>query len=150
MDSDMVHGTWFRVAVGALVLWLLTVLAGVLFWWSRRRRAPAAGAVAPRASARGLRNSFLAAARANDALRQEQALLTWARSERPLMRSLGDLSAGLGDSAQQSAIASLQRIRFGAPGAVPAGSALVSAFKDGFHWRATTQPPPDDLPSLYP
>lgn len=145
-----IHGPWFWIALGALGLWLVTMVGFLVFWWSRRRRVGEAQPTAPKTSARGLRNSFLAAARADDPFRQEQALLAWARSEQPLLRSVGDLARALGDSSQQSAIENLQRARFGAVGAGAAGPMLLAAFSDGFRWQRTDKPVADDLPPLYP
>jgi hypothetical protein len=149
-SAPAVHGVWFWVAMAALALWALTLLGAVLFWWPRRRRGGGPARGPAKTSARGLRNSFLAAARASDALRQEQALLAWARHERPALRSLGDLSAALGDPRQRSAIAALQQRRFGAQPGAAAGGDLATAFADGFRWQATARTAPGELPPLYP
>ncbi|PWK83513.1 BatD family protein [Fulvimonas soli] len=145
-------GTWPWWLAGAAAL----LLAGALGWWLGRRggrraapRESATAVVAP--PARRLREAFLAAARGTDAAAQEQALLAWARSERPQLRNLGELADALAAPAQREAIAALQRQRYaGAP--ATAGTALAAAFVRGFAWRDGAGKDGDEppLPPLYP
>lgn len=144
---------WRWIALGSVGLWLLSVLG---WWWRRRARAGAAslsGSTPPIAAAspRQCQLGFLAAARGSDPAAQAQALLRWARAERPSIQHLGELAEALGDEAQQAAIVALQQRRYrGAPAAV-AGPNLLDAFKRGFVWRANDAPGEvSGLPPLYP
>ncbi len=143
---------WRGIALGSLVLWLLTLLA----WWWRGRRATPPVAPAPAAtpgSARQARQDFMESARGSDAARQLRCLLAWARAERPGIQHPGELAAALDDAAQRTAIDALQRRRY-AVERVPddAGVALAEAFKRGFVWREAgmSDEAGDALPPLYP
>lgn len=142
---------WRWIAVGVAVLWILTVLAWVV--WAKRRRGDAAvpqAAGQPQAQRSGpAREVFLKAAAGGDAVNTERALLAWARSTRPGIRSLGDLAAALRPGEQRDAIAAWQRARFGQDGHDPAG--LRAAFEKGFQWAPPAGPAdPGGLPPLYP
>lgn len=143
---------WRWLALGSAALWLLSVLAWLL--WRRRRR-PAAAVTQPDAaptSARQCQLAFLAAARGTDSAAQLRGLLAWARAERPAIRHAGELAAALGDERQRAAIARLQQRQYaGAPVAAD-GAGLAEAFRGGFVWRVTESgnDPGGDLPPLYP
>lgn len=140
----------------ALALWLATVVIALVFWWWHRRRhmvTTADGSPGNRsASGRHLRQAFFDAARDGDTAAQCDALLAWARCERPGLRSIGELAAAVDSPAQRAAIAGLQRARYAgtADGADP--GALAAAFRSGFAWpRSASQDPSDTaLPPLYP
>ncbi len=147
------HATpWRWLALGSAALWLLSVLAWLLW---RRRRGPALTAPpvdAVPTSARQCQLAFLAAARGTDSAAQLRGLLAWARAERPAIRHAGELAAALGDERQRAAIASLQQRQYaGAPVAAD-GAELAEAFRRGFVWRAAESGPDagGDLPPLYP
>jgi hypothetical protein len=143
------HGRWFAIALASAALWLLTIVAFAI-WWLRRRGSETKSV--PPVGNRGLRQGFIAATGTDDIARQEHALLAWAQSERPGIRSLGDLATALASDSQKLAILALQRARFADVAGVKAsGAALAGAFDRGFVWRA------DDhagdapvLPPLYP
>ncbi len=143
---------WRWLALGSAALWLLSVLAWLLW---RRRRGPALTAPpvdAVPTSARQCQLAFLAAARGTDSAAQLRGLLAWARAERPAIRHAGELAAALGDERQRAAIASLQQRQYaGAPVAAD-GAELAEAFRRGFVWRAAESGPDagGDLPPLYP
>lgn len=147
------HATpWRWLALGSAALWLLSVLAWLL--WRRRER-PAAAVTPPDAaptSARQCQLAFLAAARGTDSAAQLRCLLAWARAERPAIRHLGELAAALGDERQRAAIASLQQRQYAGAPVAGDGAELAEAFRRGFVWRATAAGPDagDDLPPLYP
>ncbi len=147
------HATpWRWLALGSVALWLLSVLAWLL--WRRRRRL--ALAVAPPdatpTSARQCQLAFLAAARGSDSAAQLRALLAWARAERPALRHLGELAAALGDERQRAAIARLQQRQYAGAPVAAEGAELAEAFRRGFVWRAAESGPDagGDLPPLYP
>ena len=149
------HVAWWRwVALASLLLWLLSLLGG---WWYRRRRAGAGVATArvepivpvPPA-ARALREAFMQAARGGDASMQAHALLAWARSERPGLRNLGELSAALASEPQRTAIAAIQQRQYGS-GSAGVDADPAAAFARGFAWRSDAGSAGDSpLPPLYP
>ena len=142
--------SWRWIALGSLVLWLLSMLAWWL--WRRRRSAPETPMETSKPStARQCQLAFLAAARGDDTAEKTRTLLAWARAERPAIQHLGGLSEALDDSAQRDAIDTLQRQRYARVASADAGGKLAAAFKHGFVWRGTdagTNEP--DLPPLYP
>lgn len=145
---------WRSIALGSLVLWLLSMLAWWL-WHRRQRVAPTATppptVTATPDSARQARQDFMHAARGTDAAQQLRCLLTWARAERPQIQHPGELSAALDDATQRAAIDDLQRRRYAGVEEDGGVGALAETFKRGFAWRHTA---PDDagsaLPPLYP
>ena len=149
---------WRWIALGSIVLWLLSVLA---WWWWRRRRGYSAMAVDPApapapaaaTTSRQAQLAFIAAARGSDVAAQVRCLLAWARTERPAIQHLGALSTALEDAAQRAAIDALQQRHYaGVPGSSdePAPD-LVGAFKRGFAWCSATPGERDAvLPPLYP
>ena len=147
------HATpWRWLALGSAALWLLSVLAWLL--WRRRRR-PAAAVTPPDAaptSARQCQQAFQAAARGTDSAAQLRSLLAWARAERPAIRHPGELAAALADERQRAAIASLQQRQYAGAPVAAAGAELAEAFRRGFVWRAAESDPDagGDLPPLYP
>lgn len=149
------HVRWWRwIALASLLLWLLSMLG---WWWYRRHRGAAKGAVTrvepvmpTPPAARALREAFMQAARGDDASVQAHALLAWARVERPDLRNLGELSAALSSSSQRAAIAAIQQRQYGG---TPAGEGvdLAATFARGFAWRNDTAGGDDSpLPPLYP
>jgi hypothetical protein len=143
---------WRWVALGSLVLWVISVAAWLI--WRRR----GARVVSTRTSAQPsvaspsqLRVAFLAAAKGGDAAGQAHTLLAWARSERPSLQNLGDLSHALASAPQCEAIAALQRQHYAGQQQAGLGDQLAAAFREGFAWRRE-----DDgvsaspLPPLYP
>lgn len=145
---------WRWLFIAVLVLWLVTLAAWFVLGRRRRRGASSTGAshgpVIPATTReRPARESFLKIAAGDDLAATERALLQWARSVRPSVRTLGELSVALREGVQRDAIAALQRARF-AGGERPAGS-LRDAFVKGFDWL---EPPAvndgDGLPPLYP
>lgn len=141
---------WRWIALGSLGLWLATLFAW--WWWRRRPGMPTRQREAVPSANRQLRAAFLAAARGGDAGAQAQALLAWARAERPGLVNLGEVAAALASDAQQEAIEALQRERYGVGAATISGDRLAEAFRDGFQWRSAGAPPATDssLPPLYP
>jgi hypothetical protein len=143
---------WRWIAMGSLGLWVLSAL---MFWWWRRRKpafppVPAAHATSGDASARSSRQSFMEAARGNDRGTQARRLLAWARSERPGLLNLGQVSQALASEAQRQAIERLQHLQY-AGDAVNDAMDLAAVFAQGFDWRHDAQKDQDSpLPPLYP
>jgi len=142
---------WRWIALGSIALWLISVLAWLL-WRSRRSRpSPLATAQHSNASARDRQQAFLAAARGNDTSAQVRSLLAWARAERPAIQHLGDLSALLGDETQRAAIARLQQKHYAGASSTSGDATLAEVFKRGFVWRVDGRGEQvSDLPPLYP
>lgn len=149
------EGVWRKLAVASLVLWLVSLLAGVA-WWMRSRRGPADPTPAPapgaavQGSARSRRLAFLAASRSGDPHAAAQALLAWAQSERTGIRHLQDLADRLDDAGQRRAIRHLQDALF-APRPSGGGEDVTAAFRPGLAWRgARPRDEEEALPPLYP
>ncbi len=146
-------GIWRTVAVVSLGLWVLSLLAWLL--WRRRQpvsdRVAMARPDASTGSASRFRTVFLAEARGNDAARLAAALLAWARAERPSLQNLGELTQALSAGPQREVIDALQRKQYAGAEEANLGQRLAAAFKDGFAWQPATEA--DDaspLPPLYP
>ncbi|WP_291784625.1 BatD family protein [Luteibacter sp.] len=143
-------GYWRWAFFAVAALWVLTLLA----WWLRRGRRQTtvkdATVVRVEPVREGpAREAFRKAVASGDALAMEQALVAWARTIRPSIRSVGTLSAALRDGAQREAIAALQKARFA--GGELRGDVLGDAFAKGFDWLPPVGGGPDEpLPPLYP
>lgn len=140
---------WRWVAIASVGLWLLSVIA-FLLW--RRRKPPSTSTTSPHAGqhARGLRQAFMDAARRHDAALQAQCLLAWARAERPDLRNLGDVSMEIASDSQRAAIERLQRLQF-AGDATGDAIDFAAVFAQGFVWRTTNgSDGGSPLPPLYP
>jgi hypothetical protein len=142
---------WRWLFLAVLVLWLLTIAAW--FFIARRGKAPAAKAPSAAATEptreRPAHNEFLKRATGTDPAAMERSLLQWARTVRPSIRTLGDLSGALREGPQPEAITVLQRARF-AGGEAP-GAVLRDAFAKGFDWKPSPSSSENDgLPPLYP
>jgi hypothetical protein len=90
------------------------------------------------------------AARGKDRAAQARRLLAWARSERPGLQNLGQLSEALASESQRAAIDRLQRLQYAGAGADEATD-LSAVFAQGFVWRHEEPSDQDSpLPPLYP
>jgi len=149
-SSAAASAPWRWIAIGSFGLWVLSALA---FWWWRRKSAlPEVSSATPAAhdSARTSRHTFMEAARGKDRAAQARRLLAWARSERPGLQNLGQLSGALASEQQRTAIDQLQRLQYAGVGADEAMD-LSAVFAQGFAWRHEDQPDQDSpLPPLYP
>lgn len=169
---------WRDIALASVALWVLAVLAGVLWWLRSRRRgvrtaAPADGvpasevvrvesaaSAAPhklataagdvRADAKALQREALDAARAGDVAKCEHTLLAWARASRRGMANLGALHDALSDPAQRAAVEDLQRARWHGGDGAAACDAVLQAFARGFAWRGGDKPARKREPNLPP
>ncbi|GLQ96878.1 BatD family protein [Dyella mobilis] len=140
---------WRWIALGSIGLWLISMLA---WWWSRRQRQtkPPVSGPSIQESSRASRQAFMEAARGNDRATQARRLLAWARSERPGLHNLGQLSAALASEPQRAAIERLQQLQYARAG-VDDGSDLAAVFAQGFDWKSEGGPQQDSpLPPLYP
>ena len=143
---------WRWIALGSLVLWLISMLA--FAWWYRSKRSRSTHVSARRAepadTARALRHAFLEAARGNDSPAQARCLLAWARSERPELRNLGEVAEALASQEQRAAIEQLQREHYAGVTAAKRID-LAAVFAKGFGWRQADPTETDSpLPPLYP
>jgi hypothetical protein len=138
---------WRWLFLAALVLWVVTVAAWLLFGRRRPKSAVASASHEP-VRERPAREAFLAST-SGDAATADRLLLAWAQTIRPSLRSTGALAEALASGDQRDAIAMLQRARF-ASGAVD-GAALKAAFTRGFDWSGRPSGDgPSGLPPLYP
>jgi hypothetical protein len=141
---------WQIAAAIGFALWLATLA----LWWRSRRVAPPRTDDTPRAdsASSASRTAFLRASALGELAGAERALVAWARTERPDVRNLGELSARLDDAAQTDALAALQRARYAGGTSSGVGTMLERAFKRGLAWRAPASPAKKKsaLPALYP
>lgn len=142
---------WLWGFAALAVLWIATLLG----WWLTWRRRGAREPVAPAPSGSAMpvregatRDAFLRATGHADAQTVERALLAWARTYHPAIRSLGALSPLLREGPQRDAIATLQRARFA--GGTWQGGMLKDAFARGFDWKPADGADHGPLPPLYP
>lgn len=127
VDSSLT-AIWRLLALGSLGLWLLTVIAFVLW----RRQAPAARAApAPAAVSGGTRKAFDQALGRNDAAAAARQLLAWARREGAVARNLGELAGQLQSPQQRAAIAALQAALYAADAKAEVPSSLAASFSAG-------------------
>jgi hypothetical protein len=145
------HAWWRNIALASLGLWVLTVLAWLIWRRRRGRLAPAVSPVETKGTASHLRTAFLAAARGKDAAAQAGALLAWAQAERPTLLNLGEVAHALSAGPQREAIDALQRKRYASADEAGLGERLAAAFKNGFAWQPLAQASnASPLPPLYP
>ena len=141
---------WQMLALLALVLWLVTLA----LWWRSRHVASATSTqpAPPDAGSSAHRAVFLRAASLGEIAGAERALIAWARSERPDVRNIGELTGRLQDPAQHEALAALQRARYAGGPTQGVGAQLERAFKGGLAWRkaASDRKHKSPLPALYP
>ncbi|HEX7815531.1 BatD family protein [Dyella sp.] len=144
---------WRALAIIGFVLWLVTLVAAVVFYRRRRVLASGVGAapVVDRPSVAVLKQAFMEAARGTDVRRQAATLMAWARAERPAIQNLGQLSAALHKVEQRQAIAAMQQQLYAARSALGAPD-LAQAFSTGLAWVQPTEGEPagGELPPLYP
>ena len=134
----------------------LLAIATLALWWRARRggavRVASSTPLPPHANSAAHRAAFLRASALGELAGAERALVAWARSERPDVRNLGELSQQLGDAAQRDALIALQRARYAGAGREGVGQKLERAFKAGLSWRSAAPKAESRsaLPALYP
>jgi hypothetical protein len=148
-------GHWRTLAFAAIGLWALTAAAWLGWALARRRRAAGAASPAPPlpadARAGAARKAFESACKRGDAAATARALLVWAHGEGGAARTLGELSAALGDTAQRAAVNDLQRCLYAADIAGFDGERTAAAFRSGMTLPRNAPPKPlSPLPPLYP
>lgn len=126
-DSAMT-AIWRLLAIGSLLLWLLTLAAFVI--WRRQAPAPRPAA-APAAAPSGTRKAFDQAVARNDAAAAARQLLAWARREGVAARNLGELAAQLQSPPQREAIAALQAALYASDAKSTIPAALAASFAAG-------------------
>jgi hypothetical protein len=143
-------GIWQMLAAIAFVLWLATLA----LWWRSRRRPPRAmPASTKRAGDTSKpRAEFLRACALGDLAGAERALVAWARSERPEVRNLGELTRRIDPGAQRDALSALQRARYAGESVQGTAVQLERAFKPGLAWTPVEHHALESspLPELYP
>lgn len=137
---------WQMLAGVAALLWLATMVALL-----RRRGAAPPDADEPPPADRRPQRKFLLACQRGDWAAAEKALLAWAGSERPGIRSLGQLLPQLDDTRQKSCIARLQHARYGGGSTDDMGAELQRALGSGLRWATAGQDIHSSaVPQLYP
>lgn len=139
---------WRWTSLILALLWMLTL---AMWWRSRHTSVLARSARSHPMQAPG-RSVFLRACSMGDLTGAERALVSWARSEKPGMRSLGEIAAALEDPAQREEIDALQRMRYAGANSEGLGARLTRAFRGGFSWTqaAAVGAETPALPPLYP
>ncbi|MGH8174242.1 MAG: BatD family protein, partial [Rhodanobacteraceae bacterium] len=140
---------WQALTFIALALWLVTL---ALWWRSRGAVSSPAKPIEPGSGSSAHRAVFLRACALGEIAGAERALIAWARSERPDVRNIGELTGRLHDPAQHEALAALQRARYAGGPTQGVGAQLERAFKGGLAWRkpALDRKDKSALPALYP
>ncbi len=139
---------WRWTSIVLALLWMLTLT----MWWRSRNSisiATSSRAHPPQAPGRSV---FLRACSMGDLVGAERALVSWARSEKPGVRNLGEVAAAVDDADQREVIDALQRMRYAGENSEGLGARLTRAFRDGFSWTkpVSTAAEPAALPPLYP
>lgn len=152
-DTSELH-LWRTIAFVALVLWMATLIAWIVWLVAQRRRQLPAkpSSQGPQDSPR-IRRAFADACKREDANAAARALLAWARQARPEVRNLGELRQAVSDSGQAAAIDSLERAAYGAGKSDSLSFAdLARLFAHGpaFGQRTRRVKPGSPLPELYP
>jgi hypothetical protein len=141
---------WPWVAAGFAVLWLVTLVWGLL------ARGPVAAARARAAAASPSPNALPATHTAADLKRAldtgdldeiEEVLRGMAR---PAATDLDDLATRLASAPQRAALDALRRARWAGGDAAQARHALREAFRGGPAWQPPSVAAPEPLPPLYP
>ncbi|QAU24229.1 protein BatD [Dyella sp. M7H15-1] len=142
---------WRWIAIGSIGLWVISVVA--FGWWRRRKTVPSDAlreGSGHSDSVRSSRHAFMQAARGKDRTAQARRLLAWARSERPGLQNLGQVSQALASEQQRAAIDGLQRLQYAGASAEDT-TPLAEVFAQGFVWRREGESSEDSpLPPLYP
>jgi hypothetical protein len=144
---------WQWIALGAGVLWLVTIAAAIVWLLRRRRALRRAALLQPRAAAPSAGMYEFRSACARGELRAAaRALLRRAQRDRPALRNLGELAREVADAEQAAAIRALERALYGSGGADAAlGRRLGDAFANGPTFPAVRHENVDaGLPELYP
>lgn len=147
---------WRALAIGAIALWLATLLG--FGAWRRRLRAVsmlrAADTETPFSENTGAaRKAFAGACARNDAQAAARALLAWARTRGAAVRSLGELAGQLDDTAQRDALRDLERALYAGVSVERFGERLGAAFRKDISLRSYTlrkSAHVSVLPPLYP
>jgi len=141
---------WRMLAWTGFLLWIATIAAWLVH--VRLGPRPTRARAAPPARTDGRhRANFLRACAMGDLAVAEHALVEWAASDRPGLRSIGAIAAALQDEAQKNALASLQMVRYAGASREGLAGQLERAFRGGFGWReAPARAGQSDLPPLYP
>lgn len=147
-DFDVAVKLWRALALIAFAGWMGTLF----FWWrSRRLTISLPTQNAPSVTSAG-RAGFLRACSLGDLAGAEHGLVTWARSENPELRNLGEAIAQLDSEVQRDVLSDLQRARFAGGSTEGLATRLSRAFERGFAWRVkqTLDGDASVLPPLYP
>ncbi len=143
---------WRMLALSSFGLWVVSAGAFLMRAYLRRRTKITDYAQASKQKSNAEKMKFRVACSKTNLTLVTQALLAWAQSERPELRNLGELAAMSADENQRSALAALERARYG--GVIEEGIAarLRDAFATGFSFvRANSEASVNpSLPPLYP
>ncbi|MEL1266028.1 BatD family protein [Pseudoxanthomonas putridarboris] len=151
-DRNLPAHLWPWVAAGFAVLWLATLVWGLLARGSGVRakpRAPPPGAPSTSVPSRAT-HSAADLKRALDAGGLEDIEDTLCGMARPPARDLDELLARLASAPQRGAVEELRRARWAGGDIALARQTLREAFRGGPVWQPERAPPEEPLPPLYP
>ncbi len=144
---------WRLIAFISFGLWVLSVAGGCVFMYVRRqRRLRGNEAPALKHRSKAAKIQFRVACAKTNLSAISNALLVWARDERPDLRNLGELARVLTDANQREALSELERARYGGGADTGLVVRLRHAFAQGFSFEmgSTLGTPNSVLPPLYP
>lgn len=141
---------WPWVAAGFAVLWLVTLVWGLLARGSVVRQRVHGAAASPSPSTPQATHTAADLKRALDAGDLDEIEEVLRGMARPTATDLDDLAARLASPTQRAAVDALRRARWAGGDAGQARNALREAFRGGPAWRTTAVAEPEPLPPLYP
>ena len=147
-DSGAATRFWRGVSVVLAAAWLITLV----LWLRARRDGPRAGPVQAVSKQAPARSTFMRACAMGDLVGAERALVSWAKSERPGVRNIGELIAQLADEGQRDALEELLRMRYAGASSEGLGARLSRSLRSGFAWEKAepVEAQSEALPPLYP
>jgi hypothetical protein len=143
---------WQWLALGSVLIWLLTMLAwGIRVWQRNRRMKSPAQPSKPMLSVRQLRHQFQSACTQNQPQLAAKALIAWGNSISPSrIQHLGDLYHALQEPEQRTAITELETVLYRDPERTWDGAACWQALQKLEVNLAPAIEPVSPLHPLYP
>lgn len=151
-DRNLPAHLWPWVAAGFAVLWLVTLVWGVLARGSAVRAKPRAAPPGAPSPSRSMQATHSAAdlKRALDVGGLDDIEDALCGMARPPARDLDELLARLASAPQRDAVEELRRARWAGGDITLARQTLREAFRGGPVWKTAPAMPQEPLPPLYP
>lgn len=136
---------WRWLALGFLILWLMTFVGVIGYWWWRKHNNTS---TAPSGSRRVLQQ----ACASNDPQQMKTAVLAWAKTHWPtiMFQSLADIMQQPLTPELRQALQQLDAALYRDPGSQFDGAVLWQALQAQLALKANAKQDKDDLPPLYP